>query len=79
LRQIPRGQTRSYTEIAQSIGSPKAVRAVANACASNPVALVVPCHRVVQANGKLAGYRWGVERKAALLRKESQTENVSAR
>jgi AraC family transcriptional regulator, regulatory protein of adaptative response / methylated-DNA-[protein]-cysteine methyltransferase len=79
LRQIPRGQTRSYTEVAQSIGSPKAVRAVANACASNPVALVVPCHRVVQANGKLAGYRWGVERKAALLRKESQTENVSAR
>jgi AraC family transcriptional regulator, regulatory protein of adaptative response / methylated-DNA-[protein]-cysteine methyltransferase len=54
------------------------VRAVANACASNPVALVVPCHRVVQANGKLAGYRWGVERKAALLRKESQTGNISA-
>lgn len=71
LRQIPVGQTRSYTEVAQSIGSPKAVRAVANACASNPVALVVPCHRVVQSNGKLAGYRWGVERKAALLRKES--------
>jgi len=79
LRQIPRGQTRSYTEVAQSIGSPKAVRAVANACASNPVALVVPCHRVVQSNGKLAGYRWGVERKAALLRKESQTGNASAR
>jgi AraC family transcriptional regulator of adaptative response/methylated-DNA-[protein]-cysteine methyltransferase len=79
LRQIPLGQTRSYTEIARSIGQPKAVRAVANACASNPVALVVPCHRVVQANGKLAGYRWGVERKAALLRKESQKENSSAR
>ncbi len=71
LRQIPLGETRSYTEVAQSIGNPKAVRAVANACASNPVALVVPCHRVVQSNGKLAGYRWGVERKAALLRKET--------
>jgi AraC family transcriptional regulator of adaptative response/methylated-DNA-[protein]-cysteine methyltransferase len=79
LRQIPLGQTRSYTEIARSIGQPKAVRAVANACASNPVALVVPCHRVVQANGKLAGYRWGVERKAALLRKEAQPENAPAR
>lgn len=77
LRQIPMGQTRSYTDVARSIGSPKAVRAVANACASNPVALVVPCHRVVQANGKLAGYRWGVERKEALLRKESQ-ESASA-
>jgi AraC family transcriptional regulator of adaptative response/methylated-DNA-[protein]-cysteine methyltransferase len=71
LRKIPLGQTRSYAEVAQSIGNPKAVRAVANACASNPVALVVPCHRVIQSNGKLAGYRWGVERKAALLRKES--------
>jgi AraC family transcriptional regulator, regulatory protein of adaptative response / methylated-DNA-[protein]-cysteine methyltransferase len=71
LRQIPPGQTRSYTDVAKSIGSPKAVRAVASACASNPVALVVPCHRVVQANGKLAGYRWGIERKAALLRKEA--------
>jgi len=79
LRQIPLGQTRSYNEIAKSIGQPKAVRAVANACASNPVALVVPCHRVMQANGKLAGYRWGVERKDALLRKEAQKENASAR
>jgi AraC family transcriptional regulator, regulatory protein of adaptative response / methylated-DNA-[protein]-cysteine methyltransferase len=87
LRRIPLGQTRSYTEVARSIGKPKAVRAVANACAANPVALVVPCHRVVQSNGKLAGYRWGVERKAALLRKESlrkgtlhkefQTENAA--
>jgi AraC family transcriptional regulator of adaptative response/methylated-DNA-[protein]-cysteine methyltransferase len=70
LRHIPAGQTRSYAEVAKTIGRPKAVRAVANACASNPVALVVPCHRVVQKNGSLAGYRWGVKRKAALLEKE---------
>jgi len=72
LRRIPAGETRSYAEVAKTIGRPKAVRAVANACASNPVALVVPCHRVVQKNGSLAGYRWGVKRKAALLAKESQ-------
>jgi AraC family transcriptional regulator, regulatory protein of adaptative response / methylated-DNA-[protein]-cysteine methyltransferase len=70
LRRIPRGQTRSYAEIAGEIGKPKAVRAVANACARNPVAVVVPCHRVVEKSGKLAGYRWGVKRKAALLREE---------
>jgi AraC family transcriptional regulator of adaptative response/methylated-DNA-[protein]-cysteine methyltransferase len=70
LRRIPRGETRSYAEVAQTIGRPKAVRAVANACASNPVALVVPCHRVVQKNGSLTGYRWGVKRKARLLEKE---------
>ncbi len=85
LCRIPSGQTRSYSEIAKTIGKPKAVRAVANACASNPVALVVPCHRVVQKNGSLAGYRWGVKRKAALLASErvartnphSFVENVS--
>lgn len=71
LRQIPRGETRSYSEIAHAIGKPKAVRAVAGACASNPVALVVPCHRVVEKNGSLAGYRWGVKRKAALLKAEN--------
>jgi AraC family transcriptional regulator, regulatory protein of adaptative response / methylated-DNA-[protein]-cysteine methyltransferase len=71
LRQIPRGETRSYSEIAQAIGKPKAVRAVAGACSSNPVALVVPCHRVVEKNGGLAGYRWGVKRKAALLKGEN--------
>ena len=71
LRRIPTGQTRSYTEVAKTIGRPRAVRAVANACGSNPVALVVPCHRVVQKNGSLAGYRWGVKRKAALLEKEA--------
>ena len=70
LRRIPAGQTRSYTDVAKTIGKPRAVRAVANACGSNPVALVVPCHRVVQKNGSLAGYRWGVKRKAALLEKE---------
>src|SRR6185437_15656064 len=70
LQRIPSGQTRSYTDVAKTIGRPKAVRAVANACGSNPIAVVVPCHRVVQKNGSLAGYRWGVERKAALLEKE---------
>jgi AraC family transcriptional regulator, regulatory protein of adaptative response / methylated-DNA-[protein]-cysteine methyltransferase len=67
LRQIPYGETRSYTEIATELGVPNAVRAVAGACAANPVALVIPCHRVVQKTGALAGYRWGVQRKAALL------------
>jgi AraC family transcriptional regulator of adaptative response/methylated-DNA-[protein]-cysteine methyltransferase len=74
LRRIPAGQTRSYTDIAKTIGKPKAVRAVANACGSNPVAVVVPCHRVVQKNGSLAGYRWGVKRKAALLGKEARKQ-----
>ena len=70
LRQIPRGQTRSYAEIAQAVGNPKAVRAVASACASNPVAVVVPCHRVVHKNGGASGYRWGIKRKEALLERE---------
>lgn len=78
LREIPRGQTRSYSEIAKQIGKPKAVRAVAHACASNPVAIVVPCHRVVAKSGGLAGYRWGVERKQALLRAE-QTSTTETR
>ena len=67
LRAIPRGETRTYTQLAEAIGSPSAVRAVARACATNPVAVVTPCHRVVRADGTLAGFRWGVERKAALL------------
>src|SRR5271157_1060232 len=67
LREIPGGETRSYSEIAREIGDPNAVRAVARACASNPVALAVPCHRVVRSDGDLAGYRWGVERKKKLL------------
>lgn len=70
LRQIPRGETRSYSDIAREIGAPRAVRAVARACATNPVALAVPCHRVVRSDGKLAGYRWGVERKNKLLERE---------
>lgn len=70
LRSIPYGQVRSYREVAEMIGEPAAVRAVARACATNPVALVIPCHRVVRANGELSGYRWGVERKQELLRRE---------
>ena len=70
LRRIPRGETRSYSELAREMGEPKATRAVARACALNRVAVVVPCHRVVGANGSLTGYRWGVERKKALLEAE---------
>lgn len=70
LGEIPYGQTRSYSEVAQMIGEPSAVRAVARACATNPVALAVPCHRVVRSSGELSGYRWGVERKRALLDRE---------
>ncbi len=71
LRTIPRGETRTYSQIAKQIGKPKAVRAVAGACAANPVAVVVPCHRVVGADGTLTGYRWGVERKRRLLEQEA--------
>jgi AraC family transcriptional regulator of adaptative response/methylated-DNA-[protein]-cysteine methyltransferase len=70
LQKIPRGETRSYSEIASAIGLPKAVRAVASACANNRVAVVVPCHRVVRLDGGLGGYRWGLERKKRLLEKE---------
>ncbi len=70
LRQIPFGQTRSYAEVAKAIGQPRATRAVAQACASNPAALVIPCHRVVREDGELGGYRWGVEKKKALLEME---------
>ncbi len=77
LRRIPYGETRSYKEIAERIGNARAVRAVARACASNPVALVNPCHRVVGANGQLSGYRWGIRRKKILLDKErSNTTGV---
>jgi AraC family transcriptional regulator of adaptative response/methylated-DNA-[protein]-cysteine methyltransferase len=71
LRTIPYGQTRSYAEVATAIGEPMAVRAVANACGKNPVAIVVPCHRVVRNDGSLGGYHWGVERKAQLLAQEA--------
>lgn len=70
LRRIPYGATRTYTEVARSIGRPAAIRAVARACATNPVSVVVPCHRVVRQDGNLAGYRWGLERKRALLEHE---------
>jgi len=72
LRRIPRGETRSYSEVARDLGEPNATRAVARACAMNRVALVVPCHRVVGASGSLTGYRWGVERKKLLLEAERE-------
>jgi AraC family transcriptional regulator, regulatory protein of adaptative response / methylated-DNA-[protein]-cysteine methyltransferase len=67
LQDIPAGATASYSEIAQRIDKPRAVRAVASACASNTLAVVIPCHRAVRGNGELSGYRWGVERKSKLL------------
>lgn len=70
LQKIPFGETRSYSEIASAIGSPKAVRAVASACANNRAAVIIPCHRVVRQNGELGGYRWGLERKQLLIEKE---------
>jgi AraC family transcriptional regulator of adaptative response/methylated-DNA-[protein]-cysteine methyltransferase len=70
LQKIPFGETRSYGEIARAIGVPKAVRAVASACANNPVSVVIPCHRVVRQSGALGGYRWGLERKRQLIDKE---------
>jgi AraC family transcriptional regulator of adaptative response/methylated-DNA-[protein]-cysteine methyltransferase len=71
LRTIPVGTTVTYSELANSIGAPNAVRAVAGACAANPVALAVPCHRVVGRDGDLTGYYWGVERKRVLIKKEA--------
>ncbi len=71
LRKIPAGSTASYADIARRIGTPTAVRAVAQACGANPVAIVIPCHRVVRRDGALSGYRWGVERKRALLDREA--------
>jgi AraC family transcriptional regulator of adaptative response/methylated-DNA-[protein]-cysteine methyltransferase len=78
LREIPFGATRSYSEVAKAIGRPRAVRAVARACATNPVCLVVPCHRVVGKGGDLGGYRWGVERKRRLLALESGQNDGNA-
>ena len=72
LRAIPRGETRSYSQLARDLGNPNSTRAVARACATNRVALMVPCHRVVGASGSLTGYRWGVERKRALLEAEKR-------
>jgi AraC family transcriptional regulator of adaptative response/methylated-DNA-[protein]-cysteine methyltransferase len=75
LREIPFGSTASYSDIARRIGAPKSVRAVAQACAANPVAVAIPCHRVVRNDGGLSGYRWGVERKRALLDREAAACN----
>ena len=72
LRRIPAGKTASYADVARRIGAPKAARAVAAACAANALAVAVPCHRVVRSDGGLSGYRWGVERKRALLDREAR-------
>jgi AraC family transcriptional regulator of adaptative response/methylated-DNA-[protein]-cysteine methyltransferase len=71
LREIPFGSTASYSEVAERIGSPKSVRAVAGACAANSIAVAIPCHRVLRTDGNLSGYRWGVARKRALLDREA--------
>src|ERR1700730_1722804 len=76
LQRIPRGTTRTYTQVAQSLGQPRAVRAVARACATNPVSIVVPCHRVIRGDGTLAGYRWGLSRKEQLLAAERGSNRV---
>ena len=70
LQQIPHGELRSYTEVAQAIGEPRAVRAVASACGANRVALLIPCHRVIRGDGSMGGYKWGLERKRALIDQE---------
>ena len=76
LQAIPRGATKSYSKIAADIGHPKAARAVARACAINPVAVAIPCHRVVREDGALGGYRWGVDRKKKLLALEAARNDV---
>jgi len=76
LRAIPLGQTASYSDVARAIGQQRAVRAVARACATNPVALVIPCHRVIREDKSLGGYRWGLERKKKLLEQESRTASL---
>lgn len=78
LRRIPYGETRSYGEIAAALQAPKSARAVGNACANNPAALVVPCHRVIKGNGELGNYRWGVARKESLLAKEKAAAQMSS-
>jgi AraC family transcriptional regulator of adaptative response/methylated-DNA-[protein]-cysteine methyltransferase len=79
LRRIPFGATRTYSEVARAIGKPEAVRAVARACATNPVSVVVPCHRVVRKDGNLAGYRWGLDRKRTLLQREAAQGSSGAK
>jgi len=75
LQDIPPGSTATYAEIAKRIGRPKAVRAVAGACAANPLAVAIPCHRVIRNDGQLSGYRWGIARKRALLDKEAKAKS----
>ena len=75
---IPYGETRTYQQVASSIGQPTATRAVARACATNPVALLIPCHRVVRTDGSTGGYRWGVDRKQRLLKQEKERAHVIA-
>jgi AraC family transcriptional regulator of adaptative response/methylated-DNA-[protein]-cysteine methyltransferase len=77
LREIPRGETRSYAEVARAIGRPTAVRAVARACADNPTPIIVPCHRVVHADGTLSGFRWGIGRKRELLERERRSTKAT--
>jgi AraC family transcriptional regulator, regulatory protein of adaptative response / methylated-DNA-[protein]-cysteine methyltransferase len=77
LREIPAGRTASYADIAKRIGAPRSARAVAQACAANRIAVAIPCHRVVRNDGALSGYRWGVERKRALLARESEADAAS--
>lgn len=79
LRAIPIGTTLTYSELAERIGQPRAVRATASACGANPVAVAIPCHRVVGRDGKLTGYRWGIERKRALLTREGHDPAAPAR
>jgi AraC family transcriptional regulator of adaptative response/methylated-DNA-[protein]-cysteine methyltransferase len=74
LQEIPVGETVSYAQIAQRIGSPNAMRAVAAACAANNLAVAIPCHRVIQKGGSLSGYAWGIERKRALLDREASQD-----
>ena len=73
---IPVGETKTYAEVAEMIHSPQSVRAVANACGANPVALLIPCHRVVRTDGGLGGYRWGVERKEQILALEKKKKQL---
>ncbi|MGA1128430.1 MAG: methylated-DNA--[protein]-cysteine S-methyltransferase, partial [bacterium] len=74
LTEIPSGETVSYTQLAKSLGQPKAARAVASACAANRLAILVPCHRVIRGSGELAGYKWGIERKQKLLGQETKNQ-----
>ena len=74
LMEIPPGETVSYAQLSHSLGHPKAARAVARACASNRLAVLVPCHRVIRGSGDLAGYKWGIERKQKLLKKEARDQ-----